>query len=208
MIAVPAGIQSQLGEAISAIADSDFWERWDTLVDDLVSRLTPSDLTVNIGVLQVAHSIFARWRPLFRSDDLYTEVNHVLTKFTAPFLSMWQSLDSYIDAHNGDRIALEQAFTELDLILQLFYDLSCQDLPPVFEDNLHGISSLLLKYLTYNNDLLQTDDEAEAGLLENTKANIFEALTLFVGKYYDDFGQHVKSFVEKVWSSTHVGSTM
>jgi exportin-2 (importin alpha re-exporter) len=33
MISVPQGIQSQLGEAISVIADSDFWERWDTLVD-------------------------------------------------------------------------------------------------------------------------------------------------------------------------------
>ena len=33
MISVPPAIQSQLGEAVSAIADSDFWERWDTLVD-------------------------------------------------------------------------------------------------------------------------------------------------------------------------------
>lgn len=33
MITVPAGLQSQLGEAISLIADSDFWDRWDTLVD-------------------------------------------------------------------------------------------------------------------------------------------------------------------------------
>ena len=33
MISVPQGIQSQLGDAISVIADSDFWERWDTLVD-------------------------------------------------------------------------------------------------------------------------------------------------------------------------------
>jgi exportin-2 (importin alpha re-exporter) len=36
MISVPSNIQSQLGEAISLIADSDFWDRWDTLVD--VSR--------------------------------------------------------------------------------------------------------------------------------------------------------------------------
>jgi len=36
MISVPAGIQSQLGETISIIADSDFWTRWETLVD--VSR--------------------------------------------------------------------------------------------------------------------------------------------------------------------------
>jgi exportin-2 (importin alpha re-exporter) len=33
MLSVPSGIQSQLGEAVSVIADSDFWERWDTLVD-------------------------------------------------------------------------------------------------------------------------------------------------------------------------------
>ncbi len=33
MIAVPPGIQAQLGDAISVIAASDFWQRWDTLVD-------------------------------------------------------------------------------------------------------------------------------------------------------------------------------
>jgi exportin-2 (importin alpha re-exporter) len=200
MISVPTGIQTQLGEAVSVIADSDFWERWDTLVDDLVSRLRPEDLAVNIGVFQVAHSIFGRWRPLFRSDELYTEVNHVLAKFTQPFLSSWQSLDAYIESHSNDKEALSKAFAELDLIILLFYDLSCQDLPPVFEDNLQGISGLLLKYLTYTSALLQTDDETEAGPLENTKANIFEALTLYVGKYYDDFGKHVQSFVESSWS--------
>ena len=33
MISVPPNIQYQLGEAVGVIADSDFWERWDTLVD-------------------------------------------------------------------------------------------------------------------------------------------------------------------------------
>ena len=200
MISVPAGIQAQLGEAVSVIADSDFWERWETLVDDLISRLQPDDLTVNIGVLQVAHSIFARWRPLFRSDDLYTEINHVLSKFAQPFLTLWQNLDGYIDRHGNDKQALKQAFDELDLVLMLFYDLSCQDLSPVFEDNLDGISALLLKYLTYDNPLLRTDDESEAGPLENTKANIFEALTLYTGKYYEDFGRQVQRFVESSWN--------
>ncbi|KIW27127.1 uncharacterized protein PV07_06896 [Cladophialophora immunda] len=200
MISVPRGIQTQLGEAISVIADSDFWERWDTLVDDLISRLKPGDPVVNAGVLQVAHSIFARWRPLFRSDELFTEINHVLSKFAQPFLSLWQSLDAYIEAHSNDKAALQHAFAELDLVLQLFYDLSCQDLSPVFEDNLEGISGLLLKYLRYDNRLLHTDDDAEAGPLENIKSNIFEALTLYIGKYYDDFSKYVRSFVESSWN--------
>ncbi len=48
MISVPIGIQSQLGDAISVIADSDFWQRWDTLVDVRWSegKLERSRLTV------------------------------------------------------------------------------------------------------------------------------------------------------------------
>ena len=200
MISVPPGIQAQLGEAVSVIADSDFWERWDTLVDDLISRLTPDDLTVNTGVLQVAHSIFGRWRPLYRSDDLFTEINHVLQKFAQPFLQTWQSLDAYIDSHSNDKAALQKAFAELDVVIQLFYDLSCQDITPVFEDNLKGLADLLLKYLVYDNQHLRTNDEDESGPLENVKANIFEALSLYTAKYYDLFGRHVRQFVENSWA--------
>ena len=55
-----------------------------------MSRLTADNPTINNGVLQVAHSIFKRWRPLYRSDALFTEINHVLSKFGAPFLSLIQ----------------------------------------------------------------------------------------------------------------------
>lgn len=57
---------------------------------DLVSRLTADNPVTNNGVLQVAHSVFKRWRPLFRSDDLYTEINFVLGKFADPFLQLFQ----------------------------------------------------------------------------------------------------------------------
>ena len=59
-----------------------------TDLQDLVSRLTADNPTINNGVLQVAHSIFKRWRPLYRSDALFTEINHVLSKFGPPFLSL------------------------------------------------------------------------------------------------------------------------
>ena len=88
MIQSPPSIQTQLGEAISIIADSDFWRRWDTLTQELVSRFSDSDPKVNVGVLEVAHSIFARWRPLFRTDELYTEINHVIQTFGQPFVQL------------------------------------------------------------------------------------------------------------------------
>ncbi|PGH17247.1 hypothetical protein AJ80_04889 [Polytolypa hystricis UAMH7299] len=206
MISCPPGIQSQLGEAVSVIADSDFWERWDTLVDDLVSRLSSDNVVTNIGVLQVAHSIFKRWRPLFRSDDLYTEINHVLGKFGTPYLSLFASLDTYIEQNKSNKENLTQGFTQLNLMVKLFYDLSCHDLPPMFEKNLNGISTILLKYLVYDNPLLHTDDEAESGLQEFVKAGIFQALTLYVQKYIDVFNEHVQQFVGNSWNLlTNIG---
>lgn len=40
------------------------------------------------GVLEVAHSIFARWRPLFQSNELNREVLHVVETFGDPFIQM------------------------------------------------------------------------------------------------------------------------
>ncbi|KAH8695090.1 putative chromosome segregation protein Cse1 [Talaromyces proteolyticus] len=206
MINVPGGIQTQLGEAVSVIADSDFWERWDTLVTDLVSRLDPKNPTVNIGVLTVAHSIFRRWRPLFRSDELFTEINHVLSTFSTPYLKLFEGLDGFIEENKSNKEQLVQGFTQLNLMIKLMYDLNCQDLAPMVEDNVQSIASLLLKYLLYDNQLLHTDDETESGLLEFVRAGIFEVSTLFVQKYGDVFGPHVDQFVANSWNLlTNVG---
>ncbi|KAK5165310.1 hypothetical protein LTR04_001408 [Oleoguttula sp. CCFEE 6159] len=200
MIAVPSTIQSQLGEAISVIADSDFWERWDTLVDDLVSRLTSDNFAVNNGVLQVAHSIFRRWRPLFRSDALFTEINHVLSKFSVPFLQLLENTDNVISQNQNNKTALQQSFSTLNLCIKLLYDLSCQDLPPVFEENMQAITSLLHRYLTYDNALLHTDYEAESGPLDIAKAGIFEVLVLYVQKYEDAIGPFLGQFIGSSWN--------
>ncbi|OBT48136.1 hypothetical protein VE00_01010 [Pseudogymnoascus sp. WSF 3629] len=200
MIRVPSSIQAQLGEAISLIADSDFWQRWDTLVDDLVSRLTPDNAKVNNGVLEVAHSIFRRWRPLFRSDDLFAEINHVLGKFAEPFLQLLVSTDRQIEANKDNAAALKENFATMNLLVKLFYDLSCQDLPPAFEDNLQSVTTLLQKYLTYDNPHLHTDDDTEAGPLEFVKTDICEVLVLYVQKYEDAFGELLQPFITSVWN--------
>ncbi len=84
-------------------------------------------------------------------------------------------------------------------MVKLFYDLSCQDLPPIFEELLPGISTLLHKYLTYDNALLHTTDEAESGLLEYVKAGICDILILYVQKYEDVFGQLLGQFISSAW---------
>ncbi|KAK8110363.1 Importin alpha re-exporter [Apiospora kogelbergensis] len=200
MISCPPTIQTQLGDAISLIADSDFWERWDTLVPDLVSRLSPDNAKVNNGVLEVAHSIFQRWRPLYRSDDLFTEINHVLGTFAGPFLTLLNATDQQIAANANNKDALKGYFDTMSLLIKVFYDLSCQDMPPQFEEHLEQISVFLHKYLTYENPLLATDDDSEAGVLENVKADICEALELYTSKFDEEFGKYTQTFITSAWN--------
>ena len=84
--------------------------------------------------------------------------------------------------------------------MKLFYDLSCQDLPPAFEDNLPAITSLLQKYLIFDDPSLHSDSDDESGPLEFLKSAILEVLTLYVQKYEDAFGTHVEVFVATSWN--------
>ncbi len=88
----------------------------------------------------------------------------------------------------------------MNLIVKLLYDLSAQDLPPVFEDSLAPVTSLLHKYLTFEDKLLEADESSEAGPLEHVKAGIFEVLVLWIQKYEDAFGEHVGKFIGSSWN--------
>lgn len=142
----------------------------------------------------------------------------MLGKFGAPFLQVIevslppqglcyahlteipQTTDNLIEQNQSNKEMLSQLFGSMNLIVKLMYDLSVQDLPPVFEEKLQALATLLHKYLTYNNTILETDDETSSGPLEHLKAGIFEVLELWVQKYEDDFGPHVGQFIESSWS--------
>lgn len=199
MIQCPPRIQTQLGEAISFIADSDFYERWDTLVPDLVRQLSPTDPKINVGVLEVAHSVFQKWRPLFQSNALYMEINHVLNIFAMPYIEMLKLADTKINENESNKEQLQKWFEVLSLLVKLFFDLSCQDMPPQFESNLRDLSALLHKYLVYSNPLLVTDDDAEASILEIVKADICDAVELYTRKFDDEFGELLNPFISSAW---------
>lgn len=113
---------------------------------------------------------------------------------------MLQNVDELIGLNKDNQERLPGLFATLNLLVKLFFDLSCQDLPPIFEEHLPLIASWLHKYLTYDNPILHTDDEAESGLLEYVKAGICEALVLYTQKYDDAFGPHLNQFITSSWN--------
>ena len=102
---------------------------------------------------------------------------------------------------------MQELFATLSLLIKLLYDLSSQDLPPVFEENLQAITTVLHKYILYDNPLLHTDEDTQPGLLEFTKAGIFESLILYIQKYEDVTGPLLSQFVNSSWTLlTNIGT--
>lgn len=200
MIQLPDQLQIQIGESISLIAESEFPELWPELLDELISMLSLNDLYTNKGILKVAHSIFKRWRPLFRSDELFLEIKTVLDKFCSPFLQMLQGIDSLIDQNLNNKDQLKLLLENMLLLIKIYYDLNCQDIPEFFEDNIQVMMGIVLKYLKFHNSLIEdVSEDDEIDLVIQIKINICELIQLYSTRYGEEFENFIPSFIESVW---------
>lgn len=202
MVKLPNNLQVQLGESISIIAELDFPHRWESLIDELVAKLSADDFVLNKGILIVAHSIFKKWRPLFRSDELFLEIKMVLDKFAVPFLELLRRTDHLIESAlaSNDKASLEIYLECILLEVQIYYDLNCQDIPEFFENNIEDGMSIMHKYLNLQTTLVgDIDDEEDVDILIKTKTAIIELVSLYVTRYAEEFDRFVQTFITSVW---------
>ena len=83
----------------------------------------------------------------------------------------------------------------------MFYNLTAQEMPDHFaDDNLKRWMTHFLALLSTDNQLLDTDDDEEAGPLEKVKAQICEIASMFAQKYDDDFSDYIPTFVQSIWT--------
>ncbi|GMM38770.1 importin-alpha export receptor [Saccharomycopsis crataegensis] len=194
-------LKKQVGECIAIIANSDFPDKWTNLVDELVESLKTNDLNNIHGVLSVAHSIFKRWRPLFSSDELFLEIKFVLNKFCEPFMQLLVETDKSIDANLNNKLILEQLFENLLLLVKLYYDFNCQDIPEFFEDHMNTLMNAIHKYLVFKSDLLtDKDEDEEPDVLSKVKGSICDLIQLYSTRYQDVFDPLIEKFVQSSWN--------
>lgn len=196
MVETPHQPAKQLGEAVAFIANSDFPERWNDLVPTLISKLDINQPEQSNAVLDVTHAIFERWRPLERSDALFLEIQMVLDQFTQPYLAFMEQVDLRINETQQ-----KQLYESMNLLIQIFYDFNCQDLPVFFEDHIQEFMGYLLKYLSFPIPSGAEDDDDEvASVYENVRASVCEALTLYTERYEEEFAPFMSRFVEAGWT--------
>ncbi|KAL5498046.1 CSE1_1 [Sanghuangporus vaninii] len=202
-------LRAQVAETVSIIAGYDFPERWEGLVKELVNALNPAPdaYAINLSVLETAHSIFGRWRSEMRTNELFTVINFVLAQFAEPFLQVLRYtagmlLDSPLP-QNKDAETIAQAMVAL---LNIFYDLVCQDLPPALEDahtEFFGAENgMFIRFLLWDPPELQTDpDEPTASVSSQIKTAIFELAEAYTHRYPELLisSNSVEAFVRALW---------
>ncbi|SPO23873.1 probable CSE1 - Nuclear envelope protein that mediates the nuclear export of importin alpha [Ustilago trichophora] len=193
----PTNVRSQLEEAIALVAEKDFPHEWPDLMDDLVPKLADHDDQLVLGVLRTAHTIFYRWRSAFRSDALYSEINYVLSKFALPHLELLKRTDSRLLDPATPTNVLPVLGNIMNVVLQVFYDLSSQDLPPQIEDNMAPITEILARWISQSRPELDSDPD-EPCALQEIRSSICEIAELYAKRYLDAFTQ-LPVFVQGIW---------
>ncbi|KAL4236748.1 Exportin-2 [Mactra antiquata] len=199
MLKSPEQIQKQLSDAISIVGREDFPAKWPNLISEMVEKFQSGDLYVINGVLRTAHSIFKRYRHEFKSQELWTEIKFVLDNFASAFTQLFTSTMELAKTHSTDPNAMKVIFSSIVLECKIFYSLNFQDLPEHFEDNMPIWMTNFLQLLSVDSKLLQTDDEEEAGLLEQVKSQICDNVALYAQKYDEEFSPHLPAFVTEIW---------
>ncbi|XP_070556121.1 exportin-2-like [Ptychodera flava] len=199
MLKMPEQIQRQLSDAISIIGREDFPHKWPNLLPDMVSMFKSGDFHMINGVLQTAHSLFKRYRHEFKSQELWTEIKHVLDNFAAPLTELFVTIRGLAVKHANEAQAIKILYSSLTLISKVFYSLNFQDLPEYFEDHMETWMTHFHSLLVTDNKLLHTDDESEAGPLERLRSQICDNVALYAQKYDEEFQRFLPNFVKAVW---------
>ncbi|THH15070.1 hypothetical protein EW146_g5342 [Bondarzewia mesenterica] len=200
-------IRAQIAESVSLIAEIDFPSAWPDLIDQLVASLSVEDFNINIGVLETAHSIFSRWRSQSRSDDLFSTINLVLEKFTPPFLQLFQlSMQLLFSSPPPSQPVLGSISQTVYLLVEIFHDLTCQDLSPSFEDGHNEFfdrdTGYFMRLMAWDPQELRTDvDEVTPSIPSKIRTSILEIAEMYAKLYPEVLARSssVEVFVRAIW---------
>ena len=201
MCVVSNDVQNQLAESITIISKYDFPKKWMNLLPQLIEKLNVNDINITKGVMLTANSIMKRFRYVFRSDELYSEILICLQYFQIPLLQQFQYYtNTLLIQYSNNKTELIITIETIRLISRIFFSLNWQDIPEFFEDNVSVWMTEFTKYLTYTNILLIDDNEDnESGPIEKLQSAIIDNINLYANKYEDIFEPFLSQFTQLIW---------
>lgn len=130
-------VRSQICEIIVMIAKHDFPYDWPQLMDDMF----------HTKKLEIAQTIFQRYRYELASDDLWLEIKFVSEKIATELTSKVSFFAQQI-SQSGTKDYDEEQLHEIVSCVNIFHSLNSQELIEVFEDSLQHWMNAFSSFLS------------------------------------------------------------
>lgn len=203
MCSSPRAVQRVLTEGLTIICNSDFPDGTPHLLPELVGRLETASTEGNIHVinalLELANSIFKRFRGANDDDSVRAPLLYVVENFAQPLLDVFAVVSTQVESAEGN--LLVELATSLRFVCNIFFSLTWIEVCQLFVDNLDTLMAEFLKYLEWNNPALVDDTETdEPGPQEMLQTAVMEVVNLFADKWDEDFEKYFSTFIQTVWT--------
>lgn len=100
--ATPDNISLILSDVCEMIARDSFHLKWKTFIPDLIEGLKRDDPDITLRVFRTFSPVLKKIRHMYRSDDLYTQINYIIESF-APSLTEYTGVSSSLLPINANR---------------------------------------------------------------------------------------------------------
>eukprot|EP01084_Bolivina_argentea_P094421 169745_1 len=217
--------QRQLSETITIIASHDFYNKWDTLLPELISKLKTEQNFENIyGVLKIIESITCRYQHREKDFDMVNEIKYILELFKDIWLQMltqWSGIIVKLFNNNlsqppnipsnlqSNPSQIKYEILCIEQLILIFFDLNSVDLIEFFENKMNiwaqifqallGITDKfnILTSANNNNNNQQIDNTLPTSI-DKLRTIIVKSLKLFNSQYEDEYKKYVPIFVSEV----------
>ena len=168
-------------------------------MDRLLEKIDSSDFSANIVLLKTCHKIFKRYRLEERSDDLYREINFVMSKFGPALLKIYVGIENILKAGINEKKLLGLVLENATYANKIFYSLSFQDIPAFIEDNLKIFMNILMFLYNFQSPFLISESDEQPGIIEKLTTSVAKIVILYTSKFEEDFTM-LGDFTQATWT--------
>ena len=122
-------------ESVLIIGKCEFPGRWETMPKDVLSFLTDNNHSSNLRIWILIEGITKKYTTSERSDQLYREINGVVSLVHKELMKYSCGYISLIN-ENKDPNLLKMALQIFENIMKVFYNICWQDLPDLVEESM------------------------------------------------------------------------
>lgn len=197
-------VQRSLHAAVTAIAAVDYPTVWDTLMPELIERLSTEMAATNFvainAILEILAALVSKYENELTSDAVLAEMQYSLGFLQEPLLQIFLACSGAVLANSDNAELVVLLLETMYTLTRIFYSLNCHELPEYFDDHMAEWMDQFKGFLEYDNALVSSPSATEPSWLVKLQAQICRICSLYTEVADEEFNKpYLPVFVPVIW---------